>query len=631
MRYALPLLGCLLATGFAVAAGKDKIDASKKAGVEFLKASYAKDHSQGLPQYGVGGGSLTGLALLECGVSKDDAVTKLIADQVRNAALSQSETYQIALAIIFLDRYGDAGDIPLIQMLGLRLYAGMNSAGGWTYTCWSNTNDSTSILKSLQTNTLSTKPLASKQGQESFNVGTALHPDVSKLRDEVLETLKSTGRSSPMTDDNSNTQFGIVGLWVASRHGLPMKDAFALIERRFLLTQSKTDGGWSYNNSTGESVQRTTVAMTCAGLLGLAVGVGSRDVAAPKKEKNDAPPGSEDDPFFNPKKDTGDKADPLVKKPPSDALRSAAAVAALKSLGAVLNGVARGGGGSLLGGGSSLYTLWSLERMCVAYNLETLGGLDWYDIVTTLVLGMQQKDGSFSDTYGVEIGTSFALLILAKANFTRELSSKIKTKDPGKAELRAGGSGPPLLNAPVKPGQSPPKEKPIDPGFSLPGVVQPTVESEGERIAVALQKASDAEWKPLLLEAKNGKGAKWTRGLVLTAARVDGDRRTEARDALAERLTRMTPETLKAMLKDNEFELRRAAVLACAMKEDRERIPDVIARIGDANEAVVRAARAALKSYAPPGTDYGPPAGADDAAKAKATMLWTAWHEKSAK
>ena len=75
--------------------------------------------------------------------------------------------------------------------------------------------------------------------------------------------------------------------------------------------------------------------------------------------------------------------------------------------------------------------------------------------------------------------------------------------------------------------------------------------------------------------------------------------------------------------------LRRGACLACAMKEDRSHLPDLIERIADPSDLVVRAARAALKSMS--GKDFGPPAGADEATKAKAAQDWKTWYETEGK
>ena len=57
-------------------------------------------------------------------------------------------------------------------------------------------------------------------------------------------------------------------------------------------------------------------------------------------------------------------------------------------------------------------------------------------------------------------------------------------------------------------------------------------------------------------------------------------------------------ETLKRMLADRDAEIRRAACLAVAMKDDKFIVPDVIECITDPNDFVVRAAKASLKRLA---------------------------------
>ena len=51
----------------------------------------------------------------------------------------------------------------------------------------------------------------------------------------------------------------------------------------------------------------------------------------------------------------------------------------------------------------------------------------------------------------------------------------------------------------------------------------------------------------------------------LRHAPMTGDVQKQARDALAERLARMVPDTVRAKLKDAHAEARRAAALACAI------------------------------------------------------------------
>jgi hypothetical protein len=626
----------------APAADAKTVSAAIQKGGEFLR----KQYSQGVPaqqgggEYGLGMTALSGLAMLEAGVKADDPAVKGVAEAVRKDSLTQTNTYHIALCVIFLDRLGDRGDIPLLQMLGVRLYAGMNGSGGWTYKCWDNVQGAETLLKSLQNNELTTRPKTEPKGgkDDGFLKPDAapksglLHPEVAKVLAAVHQSIKSTGRGQggAYGDDNSNTQFGIVGLWVAARHGVPAKDAFALIEARFVQSQGR-DGGWAYSSGVGGS---SSPAMTCAGLLGLAVGRASRE-SVQKKEppKKDLP---EDDPFFNPKKGDGEKADPLAKPKAETAAVGKSADAALRALAGFVAGQQgpRNGLQNFVGAGNGLYTLWSLERVCVGYGLDTLGGVDWYDWGANTILAMQQSDGSFSDgSYPAEVNTSFALLFLCKSNFTKELGHK-KTADPGKGELRGGGAAPLFAPPPKdakKPGGPPPGTDPdLTPGgFSLPKVVEPTEAGEADKVAKALLAATDADWPTKLAEARDTKGAKWTRGLVLALSKMDGDRRHQGREALAERLVRMTPRTLREMLKDPEIELRRAACLACGMRDEKAFAPALIERLNDPADYVARAARASLKSLTGNTVDFGPVNTADDDARLKAVNQWAAWFEQN--
>ena len=111
--------------------------------------------------------------------------------------------------------------------------------------------------------------------------------------------------------------------------------------------------------------------------------------------------------------------------------------------------------------------------------------------------------------------------------------------------------------------------------------------------------------------------------------RLDGDQKKQAREALAERLTRMTADTLRTMLKGEDTELRRGAALACAMKDDKSHVPDLIEKLADADDLVVRAAKAGLKSLT--AQDFGPPAAASESQKQAAIVAWKDWWAKQKK
>jgi HEAT repeat protein len=130
----------------------------------------------------------------------------------------------------------------------------------------------------------------------------------------------------------------------------------------------------------------------------------------------------------------------------------------------------------------------------------------------------------------------------------------------------------------------------------------------------------------MLEKVRDAKGAANTQALLLAIRKLDGNRLKSTRAALAERLTRMTDETLRTMAQDKDAELRRGAVLAMAMKDDKNHLPDLIAALIDEDESVVRAARAGLKSLT--NQDFGPAAGANLADRTAAAKAWFEWLRK---
>ncbi len=433
------------------------------------------------------------------------------------------------------------------------------------------------------------------------------------------------------TGDNSNTQFGLIGLWVARRAGVPTNAAFRRVQSRFLRSQAPGDSGWSYSGDTSSS----SPSMTCAGLLGLAAAKaiaegGETDSEHPPTDKPRNP--DDDDPFLKPPppgtKPPGDNDDPNTPPPPPadpavGALREKSIQRALAAIGKLIQTpVSLGGGGGNYGGMDDLYFFWSLERVGVAYGLETIGGVNWYKWGCTAILPGQQENGSWNVRYSPTISTAFAILFLKKANFTADLSRKItgKTKDPGDGELR-GGRG--VAPTPIKREGTPQnKADPNDPKAAKINAVRKTVEAD--KIADGLVKANDREWPVRLKSARDSKGPQFTLGLSQAIALLEGKRLYQAREALAERLTRMTSDTLKRMLTDRDAEMRRAACLAVGMKEDKYIIPEVIDCITDPNDLVMHAAKASLKAIS--GEDHGPSSGASDEDRRKAADDWRFWY-----
>jgi hypothetical protein len=68
------------------------------------------------------------------------------------------------------------------------------------------------------------------------------------------------------------------------------------------------------------------------------------------------------------------------------------------------------------------YFLWCLERVAVIYGMKEIGGKDWYQWGSTVLVKAQKEDGTWSDGYAPAIDTSFAILFLTRANLAPDLT-----------------------------------------------------------------------------------------------------------------------------------------------------------------------------------------------------------------
>ncbi len=612
------------------AADQAKINDAISKGAEYLRKAHAPAQGYNGGSHGSGAAALTGMALLEAGTKTNDPTIQNITQLVRAYALGETKTYNIALMIVFLDRLGDPADVPFIQFMGARLYSGLNADGSWAYNCGSvlAAGEEARLRAAFQQGLPQrTNPKGDgKKGADGFpstggSAGKATDDPIAKVHPAVVPYFNAARNAQrQMGGDNSNTQFGMIGLWVSGRHGIPVEGAFGLIERRFVATQNRADFGWGYREN-----DKSSGSMTCAGLLALAFGQARKPApAAPKSSE----PNDPNDSFLNPKpkekeKDEGAKG-----------ANKAGIDGALRAIGLVLQAGAARGWTDFVGYGNEYYLLWSIERVAMAYGLDTIGNADWHDIGSTYLIGAQQPSGAWSGAqqYGADVDTSFAILFLTRSNFVRDLSRKINHKDPGTSELRGGGDNKPPLYAPRVDHKGGGQDSPMTGGTTTPDPMVPTTPApttSGDALADGLVSAMGEDFATRLKHLRDAKGSEYTAALVRAIPKLDVPRQKQAREALAERLTRMTAATLRTMLKDKDEELRRGACLACAMKEDRAHLPDLIERITDSSDLVVRAARASLKSMS--GKDFGPPAGADEATKAQAAKDWKAWYDTEGK
>jgi hypothetical protein len=369
-----------------------------------------------LPNNPSGVTALVGLTLLECGLKKDHAAVKKIADHLRGLEKSANKlvrTYEIALAMLFLDTLNDPQDKELFPRLALRLVAGQTGSGGWNYLCPVLSDADASSLAQLleQSKTQVSADLVNArvtvQGVDPTKIPLKGGGPVPNSLTNLPVWHASIVVPPNPDSDNSNTQFAALALWVAKTRGVPVQRSLALLTERFHKTQNP-DGSWGYETSGGRKAitgdGQVPTPMTCSGLLGLAVGQGliseyrGKAVTALK-------PASED---------------PAIKRG-LDFLAS--------YVGKPNNPWENASGNPLV----NLYYLWSLERIGVLFDLDKIGDKDWYGwgaeiLIANETIKADKGSWQLGKYYGQHptTNTCFALLFLKRANLAKDLTDKLK-------------------------------------------------------------------------------------------------------------------------------------------------------------------------------------------------------------
>jgi GYF domain 2 len=352
-----------------------KVQPAVDRGVAFLKTKVPE-----LASLRAGYAGLNGLTLLECGVAPDDAAILRIAEIIRTAAPGMNQIYDLSASLFFLNRWDEGRplgekDRKMARSFALRIIGGQLSNGIWSY--------GGPVMAPEQ----EAKLLVTLQGG----------------------TYKPNGQIQSMPS-TSNTQFAMLAVWGARKHGVPVRDPLLALAAYFHANQHP-EGSWNYPNF---SLKATA---TCAGLISLAIEVaileGKEFAPIPRQPESAKKKADVDKAFAFVAKTIGrKKSDPW-------------------------------GGASLITGYSGgeffdadglgdLYFLWTLERVGVIYSKDLIGGKDWFDWGHPIVLRAQQPDGSWHEkqsyNFGPLIDTPFALLFLKRANIARDLTEMIRTR-----------------------------------------------------------------------------------------------------------------------------------------------------------------------------------------------------------
>ena len=143
------------------------------------------------------------------------------------------------------------------------------------------------------------------------------------------------------------------------------------------------------------------------------------------------------------------------------------------------------------------------------------------------------------------------------------------------------------------------------------------------RLADALVEATPDQRKELVDKYRDAKGVAYTEALAAAIDRFPSAIRAELRDALADRMVRMTEATLRQYLDDTLSEIRRAAALGLAKRGSTAHVDRLADLLMDPNPVVERAAHTALCKLST--EDLGPAIDAKEDDRADAVARWKKW------
>jgi hypothetical protein len=427
---------------------QDKIDKAIDRGVEFLKGAQNDKGGWKWGMYRDGRFqaaqcALPAYALLEAGVPANDAVIQKAAEYLRPRANATDFTYEISLILLFFDRLGDAKDEKLMRTLAARLIAGQHHTGGWSYRCpILDDKDEQSILRLSEQIGKEMKGKGQRREQALRGVEIPLPLRELPICRAAAELIGSEPPASKSTivdsaarfsavgrTDNSNTQFAMLGLWAAQRHGVPVEPTFEIMTARFERSHLYPSGLWGYTLDE-EGGSRS---MICVGLMGLAIGRGLQ--------------------LGTPGSAAGLKKDVHV----------------LKGLAALSRRIPRPTGRmDRIVPFIDLYFLWSVERVAMLYDLPAIGDKDWYRwgaeaLVTNQVKGgwwtgmstQPEWTGKKNYDYRAALSTAFALLFLKRSHPMKDLTPKLPVTgeqlNQGIARLRSEDKFPVRAAPPIAP------------------------------------------------------------------------------------------------------------------------------------------------------------------------------------
>lgn len=181
--------------------------------------------------------------------------------------------------------------------------------------------------------------------------------------------------------DNSNSQYGLLGVWSAAEVGLDVPDSYWAKIRQHWMDSQAENGQWAY----GDGGISGTLSMTAAGIASMFVAFDYLDA---------------------PRVATAVGGDPLPR-----------------ALARALHWLESGDNGAPIAVDG--YTMYGLERVGLASGLKYFGQRDWYKHFASKLIRGQQPDGSWG--FGT-VDHSYFLLFLARGRHP-VLMNKLRIDD----------------------------------------------------------------------------------------------------------------------------------------------------------------------------------------------------------
>jgi hypothetical protein len=204
--------------------------------------------------------------------------------------------------------------------------------------------------------------------------------DAMTQRNGTINGFFSYAKPGGSAGDHSNTQYGVLGLRDAAIRGVEIDPKYWEAIETHMIKLQHPNGGWAYRTTLGADDREPYGNMTVAGLANLYITLDRLSAGYEGRFNGKSAKGC----GFRQPPAAIDKAKAWLDANLADNLRRA-----------------------------NLYFLYGLERCGNASGRKTFGGLNWFEEGAKWIIARQQPDGSHNQ-YGIQCGTSWALLFLSK-------------------------------------------------------------------------------------------------------------------------------------------------------------------------------------------------------------------------